>query len=153
MYGSRWRARRTLSIGLDHHPWTLPSNLGLCVNAKEEYATVAADGVEYILAKALVETHFGRTRTSAPPVWAPTWWGWNTFPCSPLPQNVILDKKAFLVVADPYVTLTEGTGIVHIAPAFGEDDNRVCRQNGLPFVNLVDSHGQLYPAPPGPAPL
>ena len=129
-------------------PWTLPSNLGLCVNAKEEYATVAADGVEYILAKALVETHFGEDADIRSTCLGADLVGMEYVPLFPLPQNVILDKKAFLVVADPYVTLTEGTGIVHIAPAFGEDDNRVCRQNGLPFVNLVDSHGQFVPGTP-----
>ena len=110
--------------------------------------------MEYILAKALVETHFGEDADIRSTCLGADLVGMEYVPLFPLPQNVILDKKAFFVVADPYVTLTEGTGIVHIAPAFGEDDNRVCRQNGLPFVQPGGQPRAIsYPAPPGPAPL
>ncbi|MBE5781280.1 MAG: isoleucine--tRNA ligase [Clostridiales bacterium] len=129
-------------------PWTLPSNLGLCVNAKEEYATVLADGVEYILAKALVETHFGEDANIVNTCLGSDLVGTEYVPVFELPADVKLDAKAFFVVADPYVTLTEGTGIVHIAPAYGEDDNRICRANGLPFVNLVNAKGEFVEGTP-----
>ena len=120
-------------------PWTLPSNVALCVNPEHTYVRATLDGTTYILAEALVEANLG---TEGVEIVA-------KFPgkdlCgmeyAPLFDFVKTDKKAYFVVADNYVTLTDGTGIVHIAPAFGEDDARVGRENNLPFVQLVNEQG------------
>ena len=122
-------------------PWTLPSNLGLCVNPKDTYCRFEADGATYIMAKALVDTVFEGKEVRI----------LEEFPgeslkgteYEPLYRFQEPDKKAWYVVCDNYVTMEDGTGIVHIAPAFGEDDNRVCRENGLPFINLVDTQGRF----------
>ena len=122
-------------------PWTLPSNLGLCVNPKDTYCRFEADGATYIMAKALVDTVFEGKEVRM----------LEEFPgeslkgteYEPLYRFQEPDKKAWYVVCDNYVTMEDGTGIVHIAPAFGEDDNRVCRENGLPFINLVDTQGRF----------
>ena len=122
-------------------PWTLPSNLGLCVNPRDTYCRFRADGKTYIMAKALVEKVFEGQETEIE----------SEFPgeslrgmeYEPLYRFQEPDKKAWFVVCDNYVTMEDGTGIVHIAPAFGEDDNRVCRENGLPFINLVDTQGRF----------
>ena len=122
-------------------PWTLPSNLGLCVNPKDTYCRFEADGATYIMAKALVDTVFEGKEVRM----------LDEFPgeslkgteYEPLYRFQEPDKKAWYVVCDNYVTMEDGTGIVHIAPAFGEDDNRVCRENGLPFINLVDTQGRF----------
>ena len=123
-------------------PWTLPSNLALCVNPADTYCRLTADdGATYIMAKALAEKVFeGREITIT-----------EEFPGSslkgmeyePLYRFREPDGKAWFVVCDGYVTMEDGSGIVHIAPAFGEDDNRVCRENGLPFINLVDTQGKF----------
>ena len=121
-------------------PWTLPSNVALCVNAKETYVMVEQDGVRYILAEALcdavlegeytlVETYLGKDLEYMEYV--------------PLFPYAKVNRKAFYVTCDDYVTLTDGTGVVHIAPAFGEDDANVGRNYDLPFVQLVDSKGQM----------
>ncbi len=127
-------------------PWTLPSNVALCVNANEEYVKVKTvnpkrDNQEeyYVLAKALlsvldteyevVETYKGKDLE------------YKEY--EPLFNIRKLDKKAYFITCDDYVTLTDGTGIVHIAPAFGEDDARVGRLYDLPFLQLVNAKGEM----------
>ena len=120
-------------------PWTLPSNVGLCVNPEHTYVRATLDGITYILAEALVEAVLGTEGVSITEKFAGKELCGMEY--EPLFTSAKLDKKAFFVVADNYVTLTDGTGIVHIAPAFGEDDARVGRSNGLPFVQLVNEQG------------
>jgi len=121
-------------------PWTLPSNVALCVNPEEDYVKVKHGDYTYILASALVETVLKEDYTVLETYkgkelegieYEPLWGGLN------------VKGKAWFVVCDSYVTLTDGTGIVHIAPAFGEDDSRIGRNYDLPFVQLVDSQGNL----------
>ena len=121
-------------------PWTLPSNVALCVNPDEEYSKVKQGDYTYILASALVETVLKEDYTVLKNYkgkelegieYEPLWGGLN------------VKGKAWYVVCDNYVTLTDGTGIVHIAPAFGEDDSRIGRNYNLPFVQLVDAQGNL----------
>jgi isoleucyl-tRNA synthetase len=122
-------------------PWTLPSNLALCVNPHETYCRVKAEGRTYIMAKALVE----KVLEGKDPEIVSEMIGKDLFGIEyePLYRFVEPDKKAWFVVCDEYVTMEDGTGIVHIAPAYGEDDNRVCRENNVPFVNLVDAQGKF----------
>ena len=136
-------------------PWTLPSNVALCVNPEETYAKVkAADGYTYYMAEALLDTVLGKLGDAENGVKAyevlETMTGKDLefkeyeplFDCAVdicKKQN----KKAYYVVCDTYVTLTDGTGVVHIAPAFGEDDAKVGRSYDLPFVQLVDSKGNM----------
>ena len=121
-------------------PWTLPSNVALCVNPDEDYVKVKQGDYTYILASALVETVLKEDYTVLETYkgkdlegieYEPLWGGLN------------VKGKAWFVVCDSYVTLTDGTGIVHIAPAFGEDDSRIGRNYNLPFVQLVDAQGNL----------
>lgn len=123
-------------------PWTLPSNVALCVNAHEQYVTVESDGTRYILAKALVENHFKEGATVLEEYPGSKLEGVKYQPLFDFVEQEYRDK-AWFVVSDDYVTLTDGTGIVHIAPAFGEDDARVGRVNKLPFVQLVDDRGKM----------
>ncbi len=135
-------------------PWTLPSNLALCVNPQETYCKVkAADGYTYYLAEALLDQVLGASDkegdTAAYEV-LETYKGTQLEYREYEPLFHFADalvekqhKKAFYVVCDSYVTMTDGTGIVHIAPAFGEDDAQVGRKYGLPFVQLVDGKGEL----------
>ena len=137
-------------------PWTLPSNVALCVNPDEEYVKVkAADGYTYYMAKALLdavlssrlaneengnkayeilETYKGKDLEykEYEPLYA----------CAKETADK-QNKKGFFVTCDSYVTMSDGTGIVHIAPAFGEDDANVGRNYDLPFVQFVDGKGQL----------
>ena len=127
-------------------PWTLPSNLALCVNAHETYAKVKAeDGWTYYMSKALIPTVFGETQTEIlEEMPGQALVGMEYEPLFSFAKGKLrANEKAWFVVADDYVTMSDGTGIVHIAPAFGEDDYRVCRANGLPFVNFVDTQGCL----------
>ena len=141
-------------------PWTLPSNLALCVNPNEEYAKVkAADGYIYYMAVALLDTVLGKLvgeeeGTEAYEV-LETYKGTELEgkEYEPLYQCAAdlaekQHKKAFYVVCDTYVTLTDGTGVVHIAPAFGEDDANVGRKYDLPFVQLVDEKGNMAESTP-----
>ena len=119
-------------------PWTLPSNVALCVNAHETYCVAICKGERYILAQQLCENVFG----TEPFTIEKTCLGADLAGTQYLPLfNFAAEENAFFVVCDDYVTLTEGTGIVHIAPAFGEDDSRVGRDNNLPFVQLVGPQG------------
>ena len=125
-------------------PWTLPSNVALCVNPDEEYAKFDFDGRTVIMAKALIHTVLGEDAEIT---------NLTTFPGIELKgmeyeplfdfQKGLVDKPAWRVVCDSYVTMTDGTGIVHQAPAFGEDDARVGRENDLPFLQLVNTKGEL----------
>jgi len=123
-------------------PWTLPSNVALCVNADEDYSKVKAESGEiYIMANALIDNVLGESKFDI--IETCKGLDFEKTEYEPLFDYVKTDKKAFYIVCDSYVTLTEGTGIVHIAPAFGEDDARVGRKYDLPFVQFVDEQGKL----------
>ena len=126
-------------------PWTLPSNLALTVNADECYVKVALNDEKYILAEALVSKVFGEEET--PEVIQKCKGielkGLEYEPLFDYAKDIVKDQKAYYVVCDSYVTLTDGTGIVHCAPAFGEDDARVGKDNNLPFVQLVNEEGKF----------
>ena len=133
-------------------PWTLPSNLGLCVNPEYEYVKIKCiDGYTYILAKELIDSVLSCIKTDEKKFEIIDTYkgkdlvGMKYEPLYPYAIDIIKKqkKKAFEVVADEYVTSENGTGIVHIAPAFGEDDNRVCMKNGIGFVQFVDSKGLM----------
>ena len=122
-------------------PWTLPSNLALCVNPGETYARFTCGDQDYIMGKALIGKVFGE---DAEIVIHEEYVGSQLVGLEYDPMYHFATPetgKAWVVVADNYVTMEDGTGIVHIAPAFGEDDNRVCRENGIGFINLVDAQG------------
>lgn len=123
-------------------PWTLPSNVGLCVNADEAYCTVMHDGKKYILAKALIESVLGEDAEILKEYKGSELVGLHYKPLFDFPVNH-KGMDAWRIVADDYVTLTDGAGIVHLAPAFGEDDARVGKKWGLPFVQLVNNKGEL----------
>ncbi|WP_194608713.1 isoleucine--tRNA ligase [Clostridium vitabionis] len=136
-------------------PWTLPSNIALCVNPEETYAKVkACDGYTYYMAEALLDKVIGPLAKDGEKAYEIL----ETMKGSeleyreyePLYQCAAdsvkkQHKKAFFVYCDTYVTMTDGTGIVHIAPAFGEDDARVGRKYDAPFVQMVDDHGRMKP--------
>ena len=135
-------------------PWTLPSNVALCVNPEETYAKVkAADGCVYYMAEALLDQVLGRLAKEEGEAayeilekyvgtdlegkeYIPLYDG-----AAKAAQKQ--HKKAFYVLCDTYVTLTDGTGVVHIAPAFGEDDAKVGRRYDMPFVQFVDGKGEM----------
>ena len=124
-------------------PWTLPSNVGLCVNPDFDYVMVSSnqDGQKYILAEGLLSKHF-KDDTSYEIVKRYKGSELTGKKYEPLFDFAGVDREnAYRVVSDGYVTLEEGTGIVHIAPAYGEDDNRVSSEWGLPFVQLVNQAG------------
>ncbi len=134
-------------------PWTLPSNVALCVNPRQAYIKVkAADGQVYYIAEALADRVLGKLAEGDVPAYEvlERYVGRDLehkayeplFDCA----KVIADKQkktGFFVTCDDYVTMTDGTGIVHIAPAFGEDDAQVGRKYDLPFVQLVDGAGHM----------
>ena len=123
-------------------PWTLPSNVALCMNPKEDYAEIIAeDGATYVLANALVPSLFENYQT----VSIKKGIEYEHAEYIPLFDYAIgsFKEKAYYIVCDGYVTLTDGSGIVHIAPAFGEDDANVGRKYNLPFVKLVDDRGNM----------
>ena len=135
-------------------PWTLPSNVALCVNPSDTYCKVkAADGYTYYMAKALLDSVLGSLEREE---------GTPAYEILEEMKGIDLEgreyealwsctaeaakkqgKKAHYVTADNYVTMSDGTGIVHIAPAFGEDDNKVGRRYDLPFVQFVDGKGEM----------
>ena len=127
-------------------PWTLPANLALCVNPAEKYVRFSVeDGTIYIMAEALIESVFGKdTEVKILDEYIGT--DLTGLEYEPLYTFIKPDKKAYYVIADNYVTMEDGTGIVHIAPAFGEDDSRVCKEQGLPFINHVDHQGKFIEA-------
>lgn len=123
-------------------PWTLPSNVALCVNPKEAYVKIQVEEEKYILAEALIEKVLPKdTEYTVIEKYV------GTDLCGmhyePLYSFAEVDGDAYRIVADNYVTMGDGTGVVHIAPAFGEDDNRIGMANDLPFVNLVNSQGKF----------
>ena len=128
-------------------PWTLPSNVALTVNADENYVKVSLNGEKYILAEALVSKVFGEDENPkiVEKYKGEQLKGLEYEPLFDYAKDIVKDKKAYYVVCDSYVTLTDGTGIVHCAPAFGEDDSRVGKANDLPFVQLVDEEGKFLP--------
>ena len=135
-------------------PWTLPSNVALCVNPDETYCKVkAADGYTYYMAEALLDKVLGKLAKEE---------GEKAYEVLETYKGTDLEykeyeplfacagevaakqkKKAHFVTCDTYVTMSDGTGIVHIAPAFGEDDSRIGRNYDLPFVQFVDGQGNL----------
>ena len=137
-------------------PWTLPSNVALCVNPDEEYVKVkAADGYTYYMAKALLDTVLS-SRLANEGNGNKAYEILETYKGKDLEYKEYeplyacaketadkQNKKGFFVTCDSYVTMSDGTGIVHIAPAFGEDDANVGRNYDLPFVQFVDGKGQL----------
>ena len=123
-------------------PWTLPSNVGLCMNPVEDYVKVKANGETYILAEALVKSVLGED-TEVEVIDKKKGSEYTGLRYYPLFDFIEDDENGFKIVADNYVTLTEGTGVVHIATAFGEDDARVGKDNGLPFRQYVDTQGNF----------
>ncbi len=136
-------------------PWTLPSNVALCVNPNDTYCKVkAADGYTYYMAQELLDTVLGKLGNEEEGVKA--YEILDSFPGTALEHREYeplyacakecadaQNKKGFFVTCDTYVTMTDGTGIVHIAPAFGEDDANVGRNYDLPFVQFVNEKGEL----------
>ena len=120
-------------------PWTLPSNVALCMNPDETYVEIEADGARYIMAEALVPNFF-ETYTLIEKRTGKEYEGTEYEPLFSYSAGSFREK-AFYVVCDTYVTLTDGTGVVHIAPAFGEDDYKVGRRYNLPVVQLVNERG------------
>ncbi len=134
-------------------PWTLPSNVALCVNPDETYCKVkAADGYTYYMAEALLDKVLGKLATDDAAAYEvlETYKGKELeyreyealFTCAKEVADK-QNKKGFFITCDSYVTMTDGTGIVHIAPAFGEDDANVGRNYDLPFVQFVDGKGEM----------
>ena len=138
----RLRDEDTFVLAWTTTPWTLPSNVGLCMNPDEAYVKVKANGEQYILAEALVKTVLGE-ETEFEVIERKKGSEYAGLRYYPLFDFIDDDDKGFKVVADNYVTLTEGTGVVHIATAFGEDDARVGTANGLPFRQYVDTQGNF----------
>ena len=126
-------------------PWTLPSNVSLCVNPDVTYAYVRVDGKEtLIMAKDLIETVLeGHDTEIIKEVVGREFEYKHYEPLFECTRKAAGGKDAFYVMVDDYVTTTNGTGIVHNAPAFGEDDYRVCKKYDLPFVQMVDSKGEM----------
>ncbi len=122
-------------------PWTLPSNLALCVNPTDTYCRFTCEGEDYIMAKALVEKVFPDREVVIHEEMPGS--ALRGMEYEPLYRFAEPEGKAWFVVCDSYVTMDDGTGVVHIAPAFGEDDYRVCKENGVPFVCLVDAQGNM----------
>ena len=136
-------------------PWTLPSNVALCMNPDEPYVEIESDGTRYILAKALVSNFFGDYKVIAEKKGSE----WERLEYEPLFEETTAEVKrispasakikSHYVVCDTYVTMGDGTGVVHIAPAFGEDDYKVGKRYGLPVVQLVNERGcfdERFPA-------
>ena len=123
-------------------PWTLPSNVALAVNAAEAYVEVQVGGETLIMAEALVESVISEEHSVVARFRGSELLGLRYVPLFDFAKP---EKPAYYVVAGDFVTLTDGAGIVHIAPAFGEDDARVGRENDLPFVQLVDGRGRFTP--------
>ena len=121
-------------------PWTLPSNVALCVNPDETYVKIKVDGEYFILAEALVASNFPEKETEVVETYIGKDLEYKEY-VALFPSET--REKAYYVTCDGYVTLTDGTGIVHIAPAFGEDDSKVGHKYELPFLQLVDGKGCL----------
>lgn len=129
-------------------PWTLPSNVALCVNPEEIYVKVkAGDGFTYYMAEVLVEKVLGSLgEHEVLESYKGAALEYKEYePLFPIAKDVAdkQRKRGFFVTCDPYVTLIDGTGVVHIAPAFGEDDSKVGRNYNLPFVQFVNNRGEM----------
>ena len=134
-------------------PWTLPSNVALCVNPDDTYCKVtAADGFTYYMAKELLDKVLGKLATEDTKAYKITqefkgcdleYKEYEPLFDFQVPVCEKQNKKAHFITCDSYVTMSDGTGIVHIAPAFGEDDAKVGRKYDLPFVQFVDAKGEL----------
>ena len=122
-------------------PWTLPSNVALCVNPNETYVKVTSGEYTYYMAEALLDKVLGEGNYEILERYTGKELEYKEY--EPLFPFVELKKKAYYVTCDTYVTLTDGTGVVHIAPAFGEDDSKVGRAYDLPFLQLVDEKGEM----------
>lgn len=122
-------------------PWTLPSNVALCMNAKEDYAKIKVGDEYFIMAKALIPSLFKEDEYELVSVKKGKDYEYTKY--KPLFDYVKDTSKGWFVTNADYVTLTDGTGVVHIAPAFGEDDAQVGRRYDLPFVKFVDDRGRL----------
>ena len=134
-------------------PWTLPSNVALCVNPDDTYCKVkAADGYTYYMAEALLDSVLGKLAEDGKPAYEVL----ETFKGTELERREYeplfactkeavakLPQKGHYITCDSYVTMSDGTGIVHIAPAFGEDDAQVGRKYDLPFVQMVNGKGEM----------
>ena len=134
-------------------PWTLPSNVGLCVNPNENYVKVAMkeDGTVYYLAEALCDAVLGADTYEVKERYKGKELEYKEY--EPLCDCALeiskkQKKKAYYITCGDFVTLTDGTGVVHIAPAFGEDDSRIGREYSLPFVQLVNSKGEMEEGTP-----
>ena len=123
-------------------PWTLPSNVALCVNPDETYIKVKMKEEDYVyyLAQALADTVLGEGTYDVLETYKGTDLEYKEYEAL---YPVERKKKAYYVVCDSYVTMTDGTGVVHIAPAFGEDDSKVGRKYDLPFLQMVDENGMM----------
>lgn len=119
-------------------PWTLMANVALCVNPDLEYIKVSSMGYKFIVAKSLANKVLGDDYEVLETYKGTDLVGTNYEQLMPFAE---VEGKCFEVLADSYVTSEDGTGIVHIAPAYGEDDNRVCKENGIGFVNPVGKDG------------
>ena len=125
-------------------PWTLPSNVALCVNPNETYVKVKhTDGSIYYMAEALVESVLGGEDQTVEILETYSGKELEYKEYEPLYAFKELKEKSYYVTCADYVTLTDGTGVVHIAPAFGEDDSKVGREYGLPFLQMVDEKGEM----------
>ena len=122
-------------------PWTLPSNVALYMSAKEDYTKIKVGEEYYILADALIESLFEEGAYEKVETNKGSFYEGKEY--NPLFNFAKADKKSHYIVNDDYVTLTDGSGIVHIAPAFGEDDSRVGRKYDLPFVQLIGTDGKF----------
>ena len=125
-------------------PWTLIANVALCVNPEEEYIKVKSDGVNYIVASILAD----KVLTSEYEI-IETYKGKDLeyLEYEQLIPELSVDEKAFYITCDTYVTMTDGTGIVHIAPAFGVDDSNVAKKYDLPVLNPVGTDGKYKEGP------
>ena len=136
-------------------PWTLPSNVALCVHPDETYVKVQMkeDGTVYYMAEALCNTVLGEGSYEVKESFVGKDLEYKEYePLFDCAGEICAKqrKKVYFVVCDTYVTLTDGTGVVHIAPAFGEDDSKVGRKYDLPFVQLVDAKGEMTKETPWP---
>ena len=127
-------------------PWTLPSNVALCMNPDYDYVKIESKGAKFILAKERVHVFFNEGEYSV--IEEKKGADYEGLTYEPLYACYKGVKNAYRVVTDGYVTLDEGTGVVHIAPAFGEDDARVGRKYDLPFVQMVDDRGNMTEGAP-----
>ena len=134
-------SKNTYFLAWTTTPWTLPSNVALCMNSEYDYALIESEGSRYILAKELISKHFEEGTYTIIDVKKGK--DYEHVRYLPLFDYAHPDGDCYYVTNAEYVTLTDGTGIVHIAPAFGEEDANVGRQYNLPFVQMVGEDGKF----------